>query len=490
MEFISIRFLVLFLPICLLLHSLLRPMKAKNLVLLLASLVFYACYDIKYVLFLLLSIALTYGGGIWGSHVQHRKKLEKGIYLSALILNFLILLIFKYSQFTVGNINSIIGRWGMEITFPKLLLPVGLSFIIFQSSTYLLDLYHGKTEVEKNLLDYSLFVSFFPTITSGPIQRSKKFLPQVHQRNLPNFKEVQSAVVMFMWGACLKMILADRLALFTNAVYAAHTNYEGWILIICALAYSIQIYADFSAYSYMAIAISRLFGFKLDDNFRQPYLSLTISDFWRRWHISLTSWFTDYIYIPLGGNRRGVLRTYVNIAIVFLVSGLWHGAGWSFIVWGGIHAVYQIVGRLTKPSREKLYNRMGINRNTVGYRLWQRIFIFLIVSFAWIFFRAESFHQAISFIHQMVSVWNPWVLFDKSLFQIGLSPVEWNIIFVALATLLAVSLCCEQQRDDFKLTAQNFLCRVFLFELMFVALIVFGMYGEGYSASSFIYAGF
>lgn len=379
---------------------------------------------------------------------------------------------------------------GYQITVPKILLPVGLSFFVFQSSTYILDLCFGKIKAEHNLLDYALFVSFFPTITSGPIQRARLFLPKVKEREMPDFAKIEEATFVFLWGAFLKSVIADRLAVFTDAIYSDYTQYGGFLLIVCAFAYSVQIYVDFAGYSYMAVAIAKLFGFDLTENFHQPYFAKTIVEFWRRWHISLTSWFTEYLYIPLGGNRKGQIRRYLNILVVFLVSGLWHGAGWNFIAWGGIHAVYQIVGYLTKNARAHIRASLNIGEEKAGYQLWQRIFIFFATSFAWIFFRAPSLTAAVGYIKNMLSVWNPWVLFDKTLFSFGLDGAEWNVLVLSLIVLVVVSYFREQGKNVLTVVGQNTLCKAFLFEILIFILFVFGMYGDGYSASSFIYAGF
>lgn len=243
------------------------------------------------------------------------------------------------------------GYLASRFQLPQILLPVGLSFYVFQSTNYLLDLAKKKIEPERNFINVALFISFFPTITSGPILRASRFLPQLSEMRSVSFARFQRAVFTFLWGAFIKMMIADRIAVFTNQVYSDLENYSGLILAACAACYSIQIYCDFSGYSYMAIAVADLFGFDIPENFHQPYFATTIADFWRRWHISLTTWFTDYLYIPLGGNRKSRLRRYINIGIVFLISGLWHGAAWNFVVWGGLHAFFQIFGYLGSAEK-------------------------------------------------------------------------------------------------------------------------------------------
>lgn len=338
--------------------------------------------------------------------------------------------------------------------------------------------------------DYLLFVSFFPTITSGPIQRSTDFLPEVRKRKSLSFEQFQGAAFTFLWGATLKMIIADRINIFTNAVFSSFSSIGGGINLVGALLYSLQIYADFSGYSYMAIAVAELFGYHLKENFRQPYFATSISDFWKRWHISLTSYFTDYLYIPLGGNRKGKIRQYLNIMIAFLVSGLWHGAGAAFIVWGALHGIYQVVGRLTKPMRERAAARLGFSRETASYRVWQRICVFLLTSFAWIFFRKAYLKSAILFVWQMFTIRNPWVFFDGTLLNFGLTFIDWTILYISFTVWTAVSILRERGHSVQDFVRQNPPVKVVVFTLAVTALAVFGIYGEGYSAASFIYAGF
>ncbi|MDO4990624.1 MAG: MBOAT family O-acyltransferase [Eubacteriales bacterium] len=493
MPFVSIVFLACFFPIVFLLYSLFRPITVKNAILLVGSLIFYAYYDVKYLAFLFFAILVTFCAGLIVEKNRNNMILSKVTVVIALVLNMSMLAVCKYSEFVTTNINSILMRMGHEdslLHLPEILLPVGLSFIVFQSSTYLFDLQRGDVKAEKSILNYALFVSFFPVITSGPILRSKAFLPQIRTREGINFQQFQCCVVRFLWGVFLKMVIADRLAIFTDTVYSNLSGYSGFVLLVCAMVYSIQIYADFSGYSHMAIAIVQMFGFSVPENFREPYLALNFQDFWRRWHISLTSWFTDYLYIPLGGSRRGTFRKYLNIFIVFLVSGLWHGASWSFVIWGGIHAVYQIVGQITRKSRERLADRWGIQRQTVGWRVWQRLFVFILSTFAWIFFRAGTFDQSILFLKSLFSTANPWVLFDGTLLTLGMTLADWQIAFVAMEVLLAVSHCRAFNKSEYALINQSSWIRVAIMEMLLLSVVVFGIYGEGYSASAFIYAGF
>ncbi len=486
MSFTSINFIVIFFPIVYITCCITRKwLKVQNLFLLMFSLFFYACYDIKYILFLGGSILITYCFGRLGQSEKYKRWMWLGV-----VLNILMLFVFKYTTFLIGNLNILLNRVGWNLEVPSILLPIGLSFFVFQSTSYLFDVWNKKTVPEKSIINYALFVSFFPTITSGPIQRSYHLLPQIRKKRRIDYKRFQMATYTFLWGAFIKMVIADRLALFTNMVFDHYSSYEGLILLLAACLYSIQIYADFAGYSYMAIAIAQVLGFDLPENFRQPYLAVSIADFWRRWHISLTSWFTEYLYIPLGGNRKGTLRRYFNIVIVFLVSGLWHGASWNFIFWGGLHAIYQIVGKLTLNIRLALCKKLNINRNCMSYRLWQRLFLFFITTFAWIFFRTPNLVSAWGYLCAMFAKWNPWILFDHSLEQIGLNGMEWSICMVALILMLGISIMREKGIQVSFMLKQNLVFRYLCCITLIFSIIIFGIYGPQYSASSFIYAGF
>lgn len=355
----------------------------------------------------------------------------------------------------------------------------------------MLDVYWDKIGVEKNIVDYALFVSFFGLIVSGPIQKARDFLPQIKKKRILDDAGIQKAILYFLWGASIKMIVADRLAIFTNTVWNSYMSFAGCTLLTAALAYSIQIYFDFAGYSYMAVGIASLFGFNVTENFRQPYLGLSIDDFWKRWHISLTSWFREYLYIPLGGNQKGKVRKYINNIIVFLISGLWHGAEWSFAIWGGIHACYKVIGNLTERWRVGVCQILKINRDTFGYRLWRRSFVFFLTSFAWIFFRAPSLRDALKFIKGIFACWNPWVLFDRSLYSLGLTREEWSICIWGMVIILVISYAKENGKRILEgFHAQNIIFRYACYGMLFALLIIFGVYGPEYDASTFIYMGF
>lgn len=489
MSYTSFVFLLIFLPATFFLcFALQKKYRAVNLILCVASFLFYATYDYKYVIYLSGSIILTYIAGLLCDRFRNDKPVvSKVIFAVTLVINILMLCFFKYTNFALGNICAL---FNLNIAFPSILLPVGMSFYIFQSTSYIIDVIKKNVETEKNFISYALFVSFFPTIVSGPIQKSKDMLPKINSPRILKWEDAQIAFVTFLYGAFLKMVVADRIAIFTNEIFGNYKEYEGFYLIVAACAYSVQIYTDFAGYSYMAIAVARLFGFKLEDNFKQPYLATTIHGFWGRWHISLTSWFRTYLYIPLGGNRKGTFRKYLNVFIVFLVSGLWHGAAWTFVIWGAIHATYQIVGNLTLNTRVKICNALKISRERTAFKMWQRFWVFVLTTFAWIFFRAPDLSSAIGFIKGMF-VWNPWVLFNQNLNKVAFSDeIEFRLCLILIAVVIAVSCLRERNKSAATIVSQSLPVRWFVYILLLFSLFIFGMYGPNYSSNAFIYAGF
>lgn len=336
------------------------PKKYRYIWLLIASYYFYMSWNIKYVIFLMVSTCLTFFSGLVLNKVtsEDKKNKRKFILILCLFLNLGILCYFKYFDFFANNINYFLSKLSISlITNPfDIMMPLGISFYTFQSLSYIIDVYRGNSEVRKNILKYALFVSFFPTICAGPIERANNLLFQIehiHKVNLIDFDRIKKGCLQMVWGFFLKMVIADRIAVLVSEVHDNYHMYGSTVLILAALLYGVQIYCDFSSYSTIAIGASHIMGFKLKDNFNVPYLSSSVAEFWRRWHISLSSWFKDYIYIPLGGNRCSKSRKYLNVMITFLVSGLWHGASWNFILWGGMHGAFQIVGSELTPVKEK-----------------------------------------------------------------------------------------------------------------------------------------
>lgn len=487
MLFNSFSYLIFF-PVVVVLYFAI-PHRVRYIWLLAASYYFYMSWNPKYALLMALSTLITYLSGLLIGGAQ--KKTWKNFYVFlSMASNLSILFLFKYFDFFVDNMNRILAMLNMEMVNPTfdVILPVGISFYTFQALSYTMDVYRGDIYVEKNFFKYALFVSLFPQLVAGPIERSKNLLVQISRRHYFDYERAKSGLVMMLWGLFLKLVIADRMALLVDKVYGNFEEYEGIAFIIATLFFGIQIYCDFSSYSLIAKGSARVMGFTLMDNFKQPYFARSIGEFWHRWHISLSTWFRDYLYIPLGGNRKGTFRKYVNIMIVFLVSGLWHGANWTFIVWGFLHGSFQVIGQITRPLKDWLAAAFGLRTDSLSYKIGQMFITYLLVNFAWIFFRAPNMSVAFEVIRRMFTVWNPWIIFDGSLFELGLSSGNFFVGICSLLMLLAVSLAQYRGVAIGRIFAeQGYIFRSVLTLILLFAIILFGVYGPGYNAGQFIY---
>ena len=465
------------------------PQKARNGWLLGCSWFFYLCAGPRYFPLLIAVCAVSYVTAL-----ALEKRRRKGLLAGALCLFVGLLFLFKYLNFGVDTLSRLLALAGLDWTpmVPKLLLPAGISFYLFTAMGYLMDVYRGKVPAEKNGLKCALFLSFFPSLLSGPIGRAERLLPQFSRLHKFNYVNLREGLFRFLWGAFKKLVLADRLAVVVDTVFAAPQNYGAIQVVIAACAFSVQIYCDFSAYSDMAVGSAKVMGFELMENFRTPYFSKSIAEFWRRWHISLSTWFRDYLYIPLGGSRRGTVRKYVNVLIVFAVSGLWHGAGWNFVVWGALNGLYQAAGDLTLPVRTRLQQRLHIRTQCGSYRLLQGIITFGLVDFTWLFFRAESFTTALRMLWHginnigLFSFFNPDTLLGIQ--TMALSEKNFFVMLLGLAVLLLVDYK-KKQNVDFKgtLARQNIWFRWLVYYGLIFVVLIFGIYGPEYDASTFIY---
>lgn len=405
------------------------------------------------------------------------------------MLNLTILFLFKYFDFTVNNINNLFLFLGWSVCQPQfdIVLPVGISFYTFQALSYTMDVYRGDVKPQKNFAKYALFVSFFPQLVAGPIERSKDLLGQIEEKHDFDCTRVEQGILLMMWGFFEKLVISDRIAIIVNQVYNNYQNYQGLTLVVSTILFSAQIYCDFCGYSDIARGSAKVLGFRLTKNFRQPYFSKTVVEFWKRWHISLTSWFRDYLYIPLGGNRKGNLRKYLNIIIVFGISGLWHGASWNFVVWGILNGIYQVTGLLTKQIRRKMEEKFHFEHQTPGRIFIKVVITFLLINSTWVFFRAESFHQAIMIYHQIFTVFNPWILFDGTLYQLGLDQINFFIGVLAIIVKIVVSILESRGKLLSTWEEQGALTKATLTYGLVVSIIVFGIYGSKYDSTQFIY---
>lgn len=493
MSFISARFLMLF-PIFVILYRFLYGTRMKKLGLLAASCAFYLCASRKLAVVLAAAIIITYAAGLCLERTREHPFLKKASLIVAICCNFSFLVVFKYAAFLLNTANILLGKFSLSLpvddTF-SLALPLGLPYYTFKSAGYLIDVYRGKIDAEHNLIDFALFISFFLELIVGPIDRASNLLPQIKSAGKPSYSDVKNGALLMIWGYFLKMVLADRIGLLVDTVYGDIYRYAGFQVLLAVFGYSIQLYTDFAGCSAIAIGAGEALGFRLPENFRQPYLALSVADFWRRWHMSLTGWFRDYLYIPLGGNRKGTVRKWINVIIVFLASGLWHGAGFHYLIWGGINGVYQCIGGLLQPIRDNLVRVFHIDRETFGHRLYKRFTTFSLVSLAFVFFRAESVHQAFAVLRQLVRSFNVWIFFDLSVYQLGLDQLNVMVLLGALTALFLVDVKHEQGLHLRQaLEKQPFWFRLGVYVLAVCTIVVFGIYGTGYDAASFIYGQF
>lgn len=491
MLFNSVDFLIFF-PIVVLIYFVI-PRKLKYIWLLIASYYFYMSWDAKYVVLLFFSTVVTYLSGIFIEKASGSTQ-KKLVVAVSFIANLSVLGFFKYFDFFLHNVNKILAIAQIRlIDNPfSFLLPVGISFYTFQALGYTMDVYRGKTAPERNLLKYALFVSFFPQLVAGPIEKTEHLLGQIQKscrEKMVSFDKLISGFALMLWGLFMKMVVADRISVFVDGVFKDLYMAGTVETVLAAVAFAIQIYGDFAGYSAVAIGAARIMGFDLVENFDTPYFADSIGDFWRRWHISLSTWFRDYLYIPLGGNRKGRLRKYCNLMITFCFSGLWHGAAWTYIIWGGIHGLYQVAGDLLKPVKKKINEFLHVRTDVFSYKLGKIFTTFVLVDFAWIFFRADSVGQIRLFFNRMFTRFNPWVLFDEGIFRYGIDRREWGILAVALLVLLAVDLLRYKKRinlGDF-LIRQNLWFQYAVLFLLTVSILVYGEYGINFDSKQFIY---
>ncbi len=403
MLFNSTEFFIFF-PVVVTLYFL-TPYNRRWIILLLASYYFYMAWKPEYSIILMVSTVIDYLCGRAMGRIPDEDKSRRKPYLYiSLLSNLSILALFKYYNFFNDSARSLAEGMGMGYAMPafELLLPMGISFYTFQTMSYSIDVYNGRIKAEKHLGIFALFVTFFPQLVAGPIERAGNLLGQLHKSSSFDYARVVAGLRRMAWGFFKKIVIADNLALLVNQVYNNPTDYEGFTLILATIFFAFQIYCDFSGYSDIAIGAAQVMGYNLMENFRRPYFSKTISEFWSRWHISLSSWFRDYLYIPLGGNRVVKWRWYYNLFITFLVSGLWHGANWTFVVWGALHGFYLVFAIVTAKQRNAVANSLGLTSNPVLYKWVQVLTVFTLVCFSWIFFRANSLADALYIVKYSV----------------------------------------------------------------------------------------
>ena len=442
MLFNSLHFLVFF-PVVLGLYFGLPP-RWRAPLLLASSYYFYLSWKPAYGLLLAGTTLLDYYSGRRIGRLATPAQRRPWLYLS-LASNLGTLFIFKYFNFFTEMAGDLAAALHLPFAAPTLALalPVGVSFYTFQSVAYIVDVYQGKLPAEQNLGRFALFVAFWPQLVAGPIERGGQMLPQFKETHAFSYGRVASGLRLMAWGMFKKVVLADRLAQMVNPVFNHPHQYQGLLLWLAVGGFTLQIYTDFSGYTDLARGAARVLGYHLVLNFRQPYFAASVGDFWRRWHMSLSGWFRDYVYIPLGGNRRGPARTYVNLFLVFLLSGLWHGASWTFIAWGALHGLYLVAEGLTQPARAALARGLGLAARPRLLHALGVASTLVLVAYAWIFFRANSLSDAFYISTQLFRGWGQLTgrraVLDVGHFLLSYPP-EAFITPLAIALLLAVDL--------------------------------------------------
>ena len=454
MIFNSLAFLVFF-PAVTLIYFLLPSLRWRNMFLLIASYYFYMNWKPEYALLLFTSTFITYLASLGIERYERHKKLW--VTLSA-VSNLSILFFFKYYNWLGANITAGLQSAGLAIEIPHLdiLLPVGISFYTFQALGYTIDAYRKDVKVERNFFRYALFVSFFPQLVAGPIERSTNLLQQFYDKRSFDYANFMPGLNLMLWGYFMKLVVADRCALYVDAVFNNPAHHNGGSFLLASILFTFQIYGDFAGYTYIAIGAARIMGFKLHDNFRRPYFATTITEFWHRWHISLSTCFRDYVYIPMGGSRKGNAKTYRNILLTFLLSGIWHGANWTFVLWGTLHGLIQCIERAFKWPKQQF---AGLSR-VAHYGLTMSI-----VVLAWLLFRADSIQAAWWALTQIfTNMAMPFVGFNN--------PTEWALVLLGVSILMVKEIIDERGINFHLSQSKSWLVRhTYALGMMFVILL-------------------
>ena len=486
MLFNSLNF-ALFLPIVFLLYwfATNSNLKRQNLLLLFSSYFFYACWDYRFLFLLIFSTLLDYFTGL-KINSSSSKQVKKFWFLLSVLINLGFLGVFKYFNFFAESFSSALSLLGIEANFwtLKVILPVGISFYTFHGLSYVIDIYNGKIKAEKNFVEYAVFVSFFPLLVAGPIERATHLLPQIQRQRTFSFSKAVDGLQQILWGLFKKIVIADSCAGFANLIFNNSDTYSGAVLLLGALFFTFQIYCDFSGYSDIALGTARLFGIELLRNFSFPYFSRDIAEFWRRWHISLSTWFRDYLYIPLGGSKGGTLLKVRNTFIIFIVSGFWHGANWTFIMWGFLNALYIMPSILFNTNRNNLDTVAQGKLLPTGKELFQMFVTFNATVLAWIFFRAENIGHAWRYVTSLVRG-----LFSLSDNMKMIQFLKTEIGFV-IPLLIVIFMIIEWFGREHQYAIQNwsnYFPKPIRWGLYYVLLLLIFYYGGSGTEQEFIY---
>ena len=474
MLFNSIQFLFFFIIVTSLYFIL--PQKIRWFLLLASSCYFYMAFIPVYILILGFTIIVDYFAGIYIEQAVGRRR--KLFLIFSLIANIGVLAVFKYYNFLNENLSFLFQSFGLnyQIPFLSILLPIGLSFHTFQAMSYTIEVYRGRYKAERHFGIYALYVMFYPQLVAGPIERPQNLLHQFREKHYFDYDRITSGLRLMAWGLFKKVVIADRLAIVVDSVYNQPQGHNSLSLIIATFFFSFQIFCDFSGYSDMAIGAARIMGFKLMTNFNKPYQSKSIHEFWKRWHISLSSWFKDYFYISIGGNRVTISRWYLNLFIVFLVSGLWHGANWTFVIWGALHGFYIVFGLITKKFRENTANLFHLDK----FPFLQVITTFLLVSFAWIFFRAKDLDTALyigkNIFTGLPNIFQKIITSQPILENLGISEIDLFRSFLLIIFLELVHYIDNKKRISELLLKSHVIVRWTVYYGLILLTIFYGVF--------------
>lgn len=450
----------------------------RKYLLLALSIGIYALYQPAFSLLLLAMIGISFG---FGRILETNK--TKWFLILSVVISFLPLVMIKLLLFP--------GLAGGKMSF---VIPLGLSYYSFKSVSYLIDVYKDKIKASRNIWDYALFVSFFPELVVGPIDRADNLLAQIQTftSQKTSFEKIKMGLFIMLWGYFQKVVIADRIAVYVNKVFSDLEGYSGVIIVACMMLFALQLYADFAGCTNIARGVGMMFGFELPLNFRQPFFAKSVSEFWSRWHMSLTGWFRDYIYIPLGGSRKGTIRKYCNIMIVFILSGFWHGNSLTYLMWGAITGIFQVVGNMTCLARNKFWKKLGLAEGSRIFGICRMAGTYLLFCFTLIFFKANSVEQIGLIFERLFAGWNWWELLSSALYSFAYDVKTWYLLLFAIYLMWRVDLWEARNKDTIwvKLCGKPFLLQLCVAYVMIFAIVIFGAYGAGFHASDFIYQNF
>lgn len=471
MLFNSLEFLIFF-PVVTALYFLL-PHRFRWLHLLIASCVFYMFFIPYYILILFVTILIDYFAGIWIARTEGRRR---KVYLwVSIVSTCLVLFVFKYYNFFIDNYNDVMKLmgWNYSMSTLEFILPIGLSFHTFQSLSYVVEVYRGNQKPEHHFGIYALYVMFYPQLVAGPIERPQNILHQFYEKHNLNYKDVSAGIKLMVWGLFKKVVIADNIATMVESVYSSPSEVSWYWLLLTSYLFAIQIYCDFSGYSDMAIGAARVMGFRLMENFNTPYIANSIKEFWARWHISLSTWFRDYVYIPLGGNRVSKWKLNRNLFFVFALSGFWHGANWTFIIWGALHGAYLVIENILKK-----YNwfKNYIASKSLWVKALSVFIIFQLVTFGWIFFRAETVHDAWTIVYRIINAEGADLAMPSDFLMMGTPGLLYKFLLVGGFLFIDPFLHRFTRGYYDQSTTSN--TRLALYSFLAAMVILLGFWGE------------